>query len=267
MEEPPVAGSEMAFSDSKPVEASEAIVKSCEGEDTSENLTAALDVVDKAWTAIENGHATEPATALLDEKQAEEAVVSSEADRSLSFTNGECCERLEIVETLSPEEGQRVMESECCPAEAQDAVAPNDNGMTAAASDFAAGEGTPVECGSPCLDNGTTDGDSAVPSDIISHAVEDAGSPSMNDDGEPAQLAEEEVDVRGMPLSENDAAESSATSECEWTRRGLYFWLFILLFSFTERLFISRGEWPQRVVSVQPARNSVRSGAVNAFFE
>lgn len=241
-------------------------MKSSEGEDASENLTAALDVVDKAWTAIENGHATEPATALLDEKQLEEAVVSSEADRSLSFTNGECCERLEIVETSSPEEGQRVMESECCLAEAQDAVAPNDNGMTAAASDFAAGEGTPVECGSPCLDNGTTDGDSAVPSDIISHAVEDAGSPSMNDDGEPAQLAEEEVDVRGTPLSENDAAESSATSECEWTRRVLYFWLFIL-FSFTERLFISRGEWPQRVVSVQPATNSVRSSAVSAFFE
>lgn len=266
MEEPPVAGSEMAFSDSKPVEASEAIVKSSEGEDASENLTAALDVVDKAWTAIENGHATEPATALLDEKQLEEAVVSSEADRSLSFTNGECCERLEIVETSSPEEGQRVMESECCLAEAQDAVAPNDNGMTAAASDFAAGEGTPVECGSPCLDNGTTDGDSAVPSDIISHAVEDAGSPSTNDDGEPAQLAEEEVDVRGTPLSENDAAESSATSECEWTRRVLYFWLFIL-FSFAERLFHSRGEWPQRVVSVQPATNSVRSSAVSAFFE
>uniref|UniRef100_A0A224ZAM7 Transcription factor l2 n=1 Tax=Rhipicephalus zambeziensis TaxID=60191 RepID=A0A224ZAM7_9ACAR len=216
MEEPPVAASEMSFSDSKPVEASEAIVKPCEGEDASANLSAALDVVDKAWTAIENGHAAEPATTLLDGKQAEEAVASSEADRSLSFTNGECCERLEIVETSSsPEEGQqRAMESECCPAEAQDAVAPNDNGMTAAASDSAAGEGTPVECGSPCLDNGTTDGDSAVPSDIISHAVEDAGSPCTND-GDPAELAEEEVDVRGMPLSENDAAESSATGECD----------------------------------------------------
>ncbi|KAL1438574.1 hypothetical protein MTO96_047932 [Rhipicephalus appendiculatus] len=189
----------------------------CEGEDASANLSAALDVVDKAWTAIENGHAAEPATTLLDGKQAEEAVASSDADRSLSFTNGECCERLEIVETSSsPEESQqRAMESECCPAEAQDAVAPNDNGMTAAAaSDSAAGEGTPVECGSPCLDNGTTDGDSAVPSDIISHAVEDAGSPCTND-GDPAELAEEEVDVRGMPLSENDAAESSATGECD----------------------------------------------------
>ncbi|KAL3209344.1 hypothetical protein MRX96_009325 [Rhipicephalus microplus] len=87
--------------------------------------------------------------------------------------------------------------------------------MTAAASDSAAGEGTtPAECCSPCLDNGTSDGDSAVPSDIISHAVEDAAGSPCADDGEPAGLAEEEVDVRGMPLSENDdAAEWSG--ECD----------------------------------------------------
>lgn len=238
MEDPPVAGSELAFSDSKPAgsEPSVAIVDpGCdhEGADISDKLTEALDVVDKAWTAIENGHSGEPAATVLAEKQADEAVASNEADRSLSFTNGECCERLEIVET-SPEEGQRAMESECCPAEAQDvATAPNDNEMTAAPYAATTVEDTPVECGSPCLDNGTADVDSTMPSDIISHAREDAGSPSTND-REPADpaVAEEEVDVRGMQLSENDAAEPSATGECEWTRRVFYGFIFLVLYSF-----------------------------------
>lgn len=291
MEEPPVVGSELGFSESKPAgsEPSTPIMKPecyCEGADESEMLAAALDVVDKAWKAAENGHhIAEPARAVVDEKQVE-AVASSEADadRSLSFTNGGCCERLEIVETSSPAEDMRVLETECR-AEAQDVAAapvpPNDNGMTAAPSD-SAGEGTPgiVECGSPSLDNGTTDDagfggadDSAVPTDIISCGGDDACSPSTND-REPADLAvaDEEVDVRGMQLSENDAAEPSATGECEWTRRVswvYFFWLF-----FSEWLFISRGELvatARRVRAVWPARNSVGSRAVKrhggCFFE